>query len=174
MRPKVEIKEAMPWHCGQALRLIRKGHAEALTKLGTANHAELKQIFDQSIIRRVCYADGKMAALWGVTGSLLSNMGYVWLVLTEVATRYPIECMRVTRHELDRIMETQLELATTVLGSDPAALRFALALGFHVDDHELEKDRKKLARKIIADTKRHIELGTGFVIPLGYHDLERA
>lgn len=171
MRPFVEVQDAKPWHCGQALRAMRPDHRRALDKLGAAQHRELRAIFDASIIRNACFADGKLAAVWGVTGTIASNMGYVWLVLTETALKYPIETLRRARQELAKIMETQTELATTVVADDPAAVRFALALGFHAKDWETESNRKVLAEKMVADETLRLSLGTGFVIPLGYHIL---
>jgi hypothetical protein len=173
MRPVIEVREAKPWHCGQALRAMRPAHRRALEKLGAHQHQELRTIFNASTIRKVCFFDGKLAAVGGVTGSLASNMGYVWLVLTETALQYPIETFRRARLELAVIMETQFELATTVVAEDPAAVRFALALGFHTRDEEIEKNRKALAARIIADETLRLSLGNGFVIPLGYHASER-
>lgn len=170
MSPVVEVQDAKPWHCGQALRAMRAEHRRALEKLGVGanQHRELRAIFEASTIRKACFADGKLAALWGVTGTLASNIGYVWLVLTETAMRYPIETVRRARQELAVLMETQFELATTVVAEDPAALRFALALGFHTSHTETEKNRKVLAQRLAVDETLRLPVGGGFVIPLGF------
>jgi hypothetical protein len=169
------IIPAKPWHCGQMCRLLRHAHREATDRVGADAHRELRDLFDQSVCRRVWLADGEMIALGGVTGSLISPLGFVWLALSQRALRFPVALVKEARKQLDEIMVTKRELATTIIGGDEAAKRLAVFLGFHVEDAgpgqaaHSRFGRRMLYRHLDTETELRIPVGHGYAIPMGYH-----
>lgn len=178
--PDFTIIPAKPFHCGQMCRLLRHEHAQAIAMLGIDSHREMRRLFDTSSFTRAWLIDGKMAALGGVVGNLLSPYGFVWLALTEQARRYPLAIIKEARRQLDYIMTTKKELATTVLDGDPAARRLAIFLGFHVahdgpgQQAYSRSGRRHLARYIESDPDLRIPIGAGYAVALGYHHEEAA
>lgn len=128
-----EIIEARAHHCGQIIRSLRDDHRACIDQLGQDAHRALRTCFDASSFRRAWLVDGRLSAVWGVSGSMISPEGYGWLALTNAATSHPIAVIREARRQIDEIMIVKRRLVTTVIGNDKAARRFAAAIGFVVD-----------------------------------------
>lgn len=124
------VIEGREHHCGQIVRRLRENQREILIGLGVNAHREIRTNFDVSAFRRAWLVDGRLAALFGVTGPLLTAQGYCWLALSDIATKYPIEVVKETKRQFAIIMQTKREIYTTLLPEDRAAIRFADVLGF--------------------------------------------
>ncbi len=180
MTPRFEIIPAKPWHCGAMVRRLRAEHALAVARLGLDSHRELADRFGQSAFRRALLIDGHLEALGGVTGSLLSSEGYVWLALSARAARFPLALVRHARNQLDEIMVTKRVLVTSVLDDDMAAKRFAVYLGFVLADDDgaepavSRHGRRLLGCRIEGDHEARIPLGNGSAVALAYRAMEDA
>ena len=170
-----EIRPAKPWHCGQMSRLLRREHHEAALRVGLDSRRGLRDIYGQSYYRRAWFIDGDLAGLGGVKGSLLSPSGFVWVALSQKATRYPKAIIQEARRQLDFLMQTHRELHTTIIGGDEAAKRLVIHLGFHVTDHGegaagyTRYGRKRLADFIDREPAIRIPFGKSFAVFMGYH-----
>lgn len=166
-----EVIEAQPHHVGKILRRLRAEHLGCLVGTGIERqeiHREFRKVFDDSAFRRSWFVDGELAAVGGVTGSLLSPHGFVWLALSQDVIRFPLAIIREARRQLGEIMATKTELATTILANDDVALRFSAFLGFHAKhDRGLRTWRDHL-RSLQTETPQ-IPVKKGFAIALGYH-----
>jgi hypothetical protein len=170
------IDDAKLHHCGKMCRRLRRAHQEAGLRLGLNSHAELQTALRESSFAKAYSADGELIALGGVMGTLIAPFGFVWLAITEEgARRYPITLAREARRQLDLIMATKVELATTIIGGDEAAKRLAVFLGFHVS-HDgpggpafTRLARRDLSRHLDVDRGLRIPAGDGYAIQMGYH-----
>lgn len=126
----IEFREAKSWHVGQIVRLMRADHHAAAVARGGDAHHELSRVFRESSYRRAAFVDGRLTALWGVTGMLASGKGHVWLVLSQDTERVPLAVVIGARKELRSLLDTHQELTTTLFDGDQKARRFALLLGF--------------------------------------------
>lgn len=173
--PTVEILEARPHHCGAMVRRLRMEHAVAFAKVGLNPHRELRATFMASAYRRAAFLDGRLAALWGVRGSILSASGFVWLCLTNEASRHPVMVLREARRQLDGIMRTKTEVYTTVLHADDAALRLCSWLGFHTGHEGLgapasDRDGRRSQMQYIRNSPEiRMPVGHSYAMALGYH-----
>lgn len=127
---EIRIGDAKLWHCGQIARRMRHSHAASLRKLNASPHSEIKAVFNDSILRRACWVDGKLAALWGLGGTLASGDGNVWLVLAEDLPQKRIAIVRTALRQLTLLAAVFGRLETVVMVDDPVAIRFANYLGF--------------------------------------------
>lgn len=172
--------EARAYHCGQMCRLLRIEHQEAVAQIGIDAHRELRARFEASVFRRAWLINGKLAALFGVTGGMLSSGGFLWLALSVEAQRHPVAIVKEGRRQLDDIMRTKRELATTILGHDHAALRLAIFFGFHVSDHgpgkrAIDCQGRRVLSRFVRDVPDHrMPIGSGYAIAMGYHHEEAA
>ncbi len=133
MMPLFTLTEAKPYHCGQMIRLLRKSHKNALIALGVDQHRQLRTCFDGSAMRKAWLIDGKLAGLGGVLGTQLSSAGYIWLAVSEQATKYPVTMVKTARAQLSEIMQTKRLLIATIFEDDKPSARFAEAMGFTLD-----------------------------------------
>lgn len=174
------IVEGRPWHCGQMARTLRHEHQRALVMLGINSHKELRACFEASCYRRAWFIDNHLSALGGVLGNTISHNGFLWLAISERARRYPVAIVKEARRQIDTIMISKQELATTILGDDAAAMRLAVFLGFHVSHDVLgapahsRASRRVLMQHVRSDPERRIPIKNGYVIPMGLHREEAA
>ena len=170
--PRFAIVEARPYHCGAMARALRLEHRKAVAVTGYNAHYELAARFRDSAFRRAWMIDGQLAALGGVTGSMIDPAGQVWLALSHRALRYPVHLVREARRQLAEIMTMKHEIATLALGSDDAALRFALFLGFLPVGSPLRSAQTREGRRMLLrfmDTPdQRMVVGDGFGVALRY------
>ena len=132
---RFEVTEAKIWHCGAIIRRLRDEHKDAIGWLGLNSHREIRDRFDASVsFRRSFYVDGHLSGLGGVTGPAIASDGMIWLALTEQACWHPYAVAREAKRQLAEIMQVKRTLTTTLIPTDKTALRFALKLGFEVDE----------------------------------------
>jgi|GEM_PF-2178061 len=170
--PTFEIVEARQYHCGAMARALRMEHRKAVAVTGFNAHYELAARFRDSAFRRVWLIDGQLAALGGVTGGLMEPSGQVWLALSHRALRYPVHLVREARRQLAEIMTIKHEIFTLALGTDEAALRFALFLGFLPIGSPLRSSDTRAGRRMLLrfmDTPdQRMVVGDGFGVALRY------
>lgn len=124
------LVEAKLHHCGQIVRRLREPQKEGFAALGLNPHTELRERFGQSSFKRAWLIDGRLAGLGGVTGSLASSTGYVWLALSNECARYPKETSATARRMLDNFLQTRHELFAAVFAKDEVSVRWARFLQF--------------------------------------------
>lgn len=169
-----EITDAKPWHVGQMSRILRIEHQKALAVFGIEAHRELRQVFDQSIFTRAWLVDGKLGAIFGIVGSSLERSGFLWVAISELGKRYPVEIIKESRRQLAYIMSIKKELVTAVIGGDDAAMRFAVFMGFQaMKDGRGSRGSSRFARRdlinYIANTPEiRVTQGKGFAVALNY------
>lgn len=169
-----QIVEARRHHCGKMARMLRQEHQRAALLVGLDTHRELRNCYDRSWYRRAWLIDGLLAGLGGVMGTMMAPAGFIWLALSERATRYPIEIVKEARRQLDFLMTVKRELHTTIVPSDEAALRLSVFLGFHAADEGpgasafSRHGRRQLMTYLGTDAPR-LKIGDTTMIRLGYH-----
>lgn len=147
------VVDASRRHCGIISRRLRAEHRRAVVALGFEPHKGLVECFETSAFRRTWMIDGELAGLGGITGSLLSAEGMVWLALTELATRYPVQMVKEARRQLEQVGMTKRSLVTSLLENDEAAERFARFLGF-VPDVQVPRHLNVGRRWMVLDLTR--------------------
>lgn len=166
-----QVVEAERGHVGVVFSRLRRGHRDCLLGVGLDQRRafrEFRKVFDDSAFRRSWIHHGEVVGIGGVTGSLLSPHGFVWLALTEDVIRFPREIIRESRRQLGEIMKTKTELATTILASDDVALRFCAFLGFHSNHEAAGRTWREQLREFQEKTPR-IPVEQGFAIAVGFH-----
>ena len=172
---KFEVREARLHDCGKLSRMIRATHRAEAEKFHSNLHADLQARYFESAFCRSLFIDDRLAAMGGVIGPELATAGYVWVALSQEATKYPLSITKEAKRQLAIIMNTRRELITTVMGGDDDALRFAVFLGFHVsqgdggDEAFSKEGRVRLTNYIKNNADLRIPVHDGFVIRMGYH-----
>src|SRR5271168_3608909 len=95
-----EIREARLHDCGKMSRLIRLEHRIAVEQVRANLHAELQARYFESSFCRSLFIDGKLAAIGGVTGPEIATHGYVWVAISQEASKYPISLVKEAKRQL--------------------------------------------------------------------------
>lgn len=157
--------------CGRLARILRHEHLAASLAVGESVHRQLRQSFAASYFVRGWTIDGEVNALAGVLGASLSPYGFIWMALSQRFTRYPKYVVKEARAMMDELMQTKLELRSSITGDDAAALRFAIHVGFHIDDASpaFGRDgRRLLLSRIKSEPDLRQPHGMTFQVPLTY------
>ena len=109
---------------------MRAAAAVALDGYGFNPREALRRVFIASHHARTALIDDQPVAMWGVSGSLLGDTAYVWLVLSDRICEMPLSIVREARNALAMAARSYPNVIATILPDDAASLRFATFLGF--------------------------------------------
>jgi hypothetical protein len=132
--PDCRIVPAEPEHCALLAANMRHDDAEECRAIGLSRIRVLNRAFRGSIMCRTAFVDGDIAAMWGLGGNLLSNVGHPWLLTTPAAERSPFLYVRVARQQLADMLALRPVLYDYVAAKYTRAIRLLKLLGFTVGD----------------------------------------
>lgn len=115
-----------------AANLRANDHAE-VTGLGLDPRAAIRTSYRNAILRRTAFVDGEIAAMWGLGGNMLSDIGAPWLMTAPVCERVPVAFVKVGRCHLAEMLLHRQRLSNVVAASYHQAIRFLEVLGFNLD-----------------------------------------
>src|ERR1700748_325484 len=100
-----QIIEPKAYHVGQMIHRLRTSCRSLMMSIGQSPHQELRTAFQRSMYRRAWMVNGRLAGLGGVTGSLLSSGGYIWLAISEEAMQHKTALIREAKRQLSAALE---------------------------------------------------------------------
>jgi len=130
---RLEERPGKLWHVGQMARRLRHSHAVLLSGAGLSVHQSLRFAFNQSLLTSAFFVDEKLAALVGISGTLLDSEGTVWLALDqEISDAHPMIVARAALRFVDHALQLRRSLVTNMIEADRKSVAFAYFLGFSV------------------------------------------
>lgn len=127
----ISVVKANPIHVGMiATRLRESDRREVIALHGSDVRRAIRRCYHMSAICRAAFIGGDIAALWGMTGTMLSDESYGWLLTTPVIERAPIAFFKEVRRQLGEFMETRRVIRSCVAADYDKATRFFQRLGF--------------------------------------------
>jgi len=131
--PRYQIIEARHEHVWKLARRLREEDRVFAAAAGFAPRDLLFRMWRDSPYRRAAIIDGRVAALWGCYGTLLSPTAEAWLMTGPEVERLPIASIKEARRELATMLENKVELLTAVEARSQRAIGFARILGFKLE-----------------------------------------
>ncbi len=130
----IRIVPALPVHVGILSAQLSESERACFASLGRDARRVIRGFFRQSSYRRTALIEERPIAIWGITGSLCSSSGILWLRLGDRARDLPRLVVELAREELAQMLETRRELVCYIDASDTRAQRFASFFGFDLDE----------------------------------------
>lgn len=90
----------------------------------------LRKTFRAALIRESVFVDGEIAAMWGLGGDALSDIGAPWLLTTPAVERVPVSFLREGKKNVATMLRLKPILVNYVDARYARACRFVTALGF--------------------------------------------
>ena len=134
------IRDAKWTDCGAMAHNLCDGRWLAYNRAGLNPHRKLRELFAASSIRRSWLINGRIAAMGGVTGTLLSRRGIVWTAVSPEATKHRFALIREAHRQLREISQTKT-LCATLQEQDSTSTLFAEFLGFRVEGEPFYDER---------------------------------
>lgn len=114
-------------------RRLRPGDRAEIDAFGKDPRVVLRQSFRGSLICRTLLLDGAPAAIGGIAADILSDVGELWLMTTDLVERAPLAFVRAAQAELAAARKMRRRLEGTVLSDYAQAVRLLALLGFTLD-----------------------------------------
>ncbi len=115
-------------------RRLRVEDAAEATALGKDPRRALRIAFRASLLPpKLFVVDGEPAAIFGLAGDILSDVGEPWLLTTAAVERAPVSFVRGARLELAVMLEHKPRLENYVVADYAKAIRLLEVLGFNID-----------------------------------------
>lgn len=115
-----------------AARLREQDRME-ITGLGLEPRAILRASFRASILRRSYFVDGELAAVSGLGGEMMADIGAPWLMTTNTIERVPVTFVKTARRQVAEMLRHRLRLENVVAASYGGACRLLEVLGFTLE-----------------------------------------
>jgi hypothetical protein len=98
--------------------------------MGFDAHKGLVRIAAGSVVKQAWFVDGELYGIGGISGTLTSSTGFVWLALSTASRGKRKLLVTMLREQLALALQRYSRLTATVLTDDLTSQRFALFMGF--------------------------------------------
>jgi hypothetical protein len=119
---------------------LRPGDRAEITSVGRDPRAVVRASFKHSLYPpKAAFvffdkrSEGEIAAMWGMGGDLLSDIGEPWLLTSPAVERVKVSFLRVVRTELAWMLARKRRLENHVAADYCRAIRLLEALGFTIE-----------------------------------------
>jgi hypothetical protein len=140
MSAKITIVETVPAHLREMCSRMDVHTAETSLRLGIPPNKALWRNYKRSVIIKSAFIDGKLAAIWGCVGTLLSQVGYPWLVMTPEVSVHPHSVAFVYRKEVHKMQGMFPKLVDYVDESNEKAVRMLMLMGFKLNEEQISRN----------------------------------
>jgi hypothetical protein len=127
---RVEVRESRISDVYRLAGSLREGDAAEVAALGFDPRAALRRSFRDAVLRRSYFVDGELAAMSGLCGAFLSDIGEPYLLTAPVVERAKVSFLRHARASVAEMLEWRMRLEGHVAASYVRACRLLTALGF--------------------------------------------
>lgn len=132
---RVEIVPATLAYAARIGNNLREADRIEVERVGLLARRAVKSSFRASVWSRVALVDGVPAAIWGITGSFLGEVGRPWLLTTPDAKKIsPLAFARIYRGEVVRMLASFQKLENAVDASYTGAVRLLELTGFTLSE----------------------------------------
>lgn len=135
--PEIVIVETTPIHIALMAESMDAKLATTALKLGMSPKKALWVSYRQSIISMTALIDGRVAAMWGIAGTIFSDVGRPWLILSPEVEDHPFRVCFRYRKELNKFQNMFPCLEEYVESSNKKAIRLLELMGFKVSKNEI-------------------------------------
>lgn len=131
------IVEVRPSEVSDIYRLaanLRAADADEVRALGLDPAFAIRRSYRDAILRKSYYVDGELAAMSGLCGPLLADIGEPYLMTTPAVERAKVSFIRCARAAVDEMLVQRLRLEGYVAASYTRACRLLEVLGFELSE----------------------------------------
>jgi hypothetical protein len=121
-------------HCALLAANLRQDDADEVRAFGESRIRAVNRAFRNGLMCRTAFVDGEMAAMWGIGGNVLSNVGHPWLLTTPVCEHVRVTFVKVGKAQLADMLALRPVLYDYVAARYTRAIGFLKLLGFTVGD----------------------------------------
>jgi hypothetical protein len=144
----VWVRQVMPGDGNALLANMRKQDIAECLALGVSPGRAMRTSIRESFYAKSAWLDGKIVAMWGVGGPLLSDTGCAWMVTGNGVEKIPLTFIKICAREMVKMHQYKMTLCNYVHADYTEAVRFFRILGFSVGEPEPVGKHGKLFHQI--------------------------
>lgn len=130
----IEVVPMTVDHIYELARNLREGDRMECAALGYSPQEIIRKSFYAAMIRRTVLIDGKVGASWGLSGTLLGEVGCVWLLTTPEVEKHYFKMVYLYANQVREMLAMYPRLENYCLASYTKSLRLLKIVGFTVED----------------------------------------
>lgn len=113
---------------------LRAQDRDEVESLGVDVRVGLRASYRAAILRKTYFVDGEIAAMSGLCGAMISDIGEPYLLTTPAAARVPLTFLKQARASVAEMLQHRLRLEGHVAAEYRGACRLLETLGFVLGD----------------------------------------
>lgn len=125
--------ESVPADCWQLAAQMRELDAFEMRALGLEPAKAIQMAYADAIMRTTYFVDGEIAAMVGLGGTLLSDIGFPYLLTANGIEAAPFAVLREAKKNVVQMLAVKRVLEGEVLSSYSGAVRLLRAIGFKIE-----------------------------------------
>lgn len=142
----IEIMETTPAHVRMMAHDMHEMTARTAISLGTTPNKLLWRSYKKSIICKTAFFNGKIAAIWGLSGELFGDVGYPWLIMSPVVDAHPMRVAFIYRREVQQFQSMFRRLEDYIDMEAEKTIKMLELMGFNFDPDPIEHGAVKFVR----------------------------
>jgi len=113
---------------------MRELDVAEMRALGLEPLKAIQMAYADAIMRTTYFVDGEIAAMVGLGGTLLSDIGFPYLLTAKAIDAAPFAVLREAKKSVAEMLTVKRALEGEVLSSYSGAVRLLRAIGFKLDE----------------------------------------
>lgn len=130
----IEIVPSNISHAYELSRTLRDQDRQEITCFGRDPKSSIRYAYKTALVNKTALVDGKVAAMWGVGGTILGYTGIPWLLTSNLVEKYPLFFTSLYRKEVKEMLGRFSRLENFVLASYDKSVRLLSISGFNLDE----------------------------------------
>jgi len=127
-------------HISRLCGSLRYDDLAEITCFGLRPFQAIKGSFKTSYFRRSVFVENELAAMWGLSGIMLTGKGEPWLLTAKPIEKIPVSFVKEGRREIRKMLSMAPCLEGLTVESYSRAHRFLRVLGFTLSEPFLIKN----------------------------------
>ncbi len=144
--PEITITETCPFHLREMAETMQSESAERAMRFGTTPLKALWSNYRRSIICKSLFINGKLAAIFGISGIVFSEVGTPWICMTPETEQYPMRVAFRFKKELEQMSKMFPVLEDYLDENNEKGIRFMQLMGFNVSKNTIEVNGMKFRK----------------------------
>jgi hypothetical protein len=136
--PDITIEKTTLAHIRDMAEVMQEQTSEIAKKMGAEPRRLLWQSYKRSFMCKSVFINGKIAAIFGISGVLYGDVGMPWLILSDEVNEYPFRVAFMYKRELNKMQEMFPILQDYVDETNKKAIRMLELMGFQINKNKIQ------------------------------------
>jgi len=135
--PDITIEETCPYHLRDMAIAMQPEITDIAIRAGITPLKALWSNYRKSIICKSVFIDGRLCAIFGLSGAIFCDTGMPWICMTPETQEHPFRVAFRFRQELKKMLDLFPVLEDYIEETNEKGIRFLELMNFHVSKNRI-------------------------------------